>query len=267
MTTTDTQFQGSIPGIYDEYLGPLLFEPYAEDLAARLRGFDKGVLLETAAGTGIVTRALAQVLSPDVRLVATDLNEAMLEVAARHVTATSVSWKQADAQRLPFGDAEFGVVVCQFGIMFMPDKAAAFREARRVLAPAGRFVFNVWDRLEANEVSHVVNQAVAKVFPHDPPRFFERTPFGYCDPLVIRGELEKAGFQQVAIESVEKASSVSTPDAPATGLCKGTPLRAEIEARGPGRLDEITAVASEALAARFGRSFENRMRALVVMAS
>jgi ubiquinone/menaquinone biosynthesis C-methylase UbiE len=266
MGATDAAFAGSIPFLYETYMGPLFFEPYAENTAGRLRGLEQGRILETAAGTGIVTRAMAEALPPAVEIVATDLNQAMLDLAATRLQAPHVTWRQADAQALPFEDAAFDAVICQFGVMFFPDKGAAYREALRVLKPGGRFLFVVWDRLEANPVHKVVSDAVAQLFPDDPPRFLERVPFGYSDPDRIRGELQQAGFEDAAIETVEKVSRAPSSREPATGLCQGTPLRGEIETRAPGRLDEITGKAAEALVARFGPSVENRMSALVVSA-
>lgn len=267
MGTTDTAFAGSIPAIYERYLGPLLFEPFAEDLSGRLQGIEKGRILETAAGTGIVTRALARVLPPSVEIVATDLNQAMLDLAAQRLQAPNVSWRQADAQTLPFETASFDVVVCQFGVMFFRDRLLAYREALRVLKPGGRFVFNVWNSLDHNEVSRIVSETVGTLFPDDPPRFIERVPFGYFDPDRIRGEVQQAGFGQVEIDIVAKTTRATSAQVPAIGLCQGTPLRAEIEARAPDRLEEVTAKAAEALAARFGTSsVENGMSALVVSA-
>jgi SAM-dependent methyltransferase len=267
MSATDAAFAGSIPAIYERYLGPLLFQPYAEDMASRLHDVAQGRILETAAGTGIVTRTMVKTLPPGVEVLATDLNQAMLDLAAARLQAPNLKWQQADAQSLPFGDAAFDVVVCQFGVMFFPDKQGAYREALRVLKPGGRFQFNVWDTLERNPVSRIVADTATGLFPDDPPRFFERVPFGYADPDRIRSELQQAGFGGVEIEIVEKVSHAPSPREPATGLCQGTPLRAEIEARAAGRLDEITDRAAEALASRFGSSsIENRMSAIVVTA-
>jgi SAM-dependent methyltransferase len=267
MSATDSRFAGSIPAIYDRYMAPHFFEPYAEDLGARLRDLSHGVVLEIAAGTGVVTRVLDKALPAAVFIVATDLNDAMLQIASTRLNGSRVTWAQADAQRLPFGDAVFDAVVCQFGYMFLPDRLAGYREAHRVLRAGGRLVFSVWDRIEANEVTLVAAQTVASMFPDDPPRFFERMPFGYYDPEAICAEVASAGFGAVEIESVEKVTRASSSDDVAVGLCKGTPLRTEIEARDPHRLDEATARVSEALAARFGRSsFDNRMRAHVIRA-
>jgi len=152
--------------------------------------------------------------------------------------------------------------------MFFPDKQAGYREARRVLAPGGRYVFSVWDRLEQNEVSRVVHDAVAALFPDDPPRFFERTPFGYFDVDAIRGALDSAGFGRITIETVEQVTRARSAEHVAIGLCQGTPLRAEIETRAPARLEEATRAAADALSARFGKAdFDNRMSAHVVTAS
>ena len=267
MSATDAAFAGSIPALYEQYLGSLLFQPYAEVMASRLDGLTQGRVLETAAGTGIVTRALAKALPRDVEIVATDLNQAMLDLASGKLQAPNVRWQQADAQALPFDDASFDAVVCQFGVMFFPDKQAGFREALRVLKPGGRFLFNVWDSLDRNEVSRIVSEAAGKAFPNDPPRFVERVPFGYFDPDRIRGEVQQAGFENVEIDVVEKVTTAPSAREPATGLCQGSPLRAEIEARGPDRLDEVTAQVADALAARFGAGpVENRMSALVVTA-
>lgn len=268
MSTTDVKFVGSIPDLYDDELVPLLFEPYAQDIAARVAAATPEAVLETAAGTGAVTRALAKSLPGSTRLIATDLNEAMLRRAARRGLGAAVVWKQVDAQQLPFSDREFDVVVCQFGVMFFPDKVRGFREARRVLRSNGRFIFNVWDRVDDNELTRVTSDAVARCFPDDPPRFFERTPHGYRDSAVIRGDLEQAGFTHVDIVRVEKTTSVASAERTARGLCQGTPLRNEIEARAPDRLDEVTAAVRTALTAQFGpEPFEHRMSALVVTAS
>ena len=152
----DKIFAGSIPKLYDELLVPLIFEPYADDIASRLASRKVSRVLEIAAGTGVVTRRLASALPADVAIVATDLNRPMLDMAAEVGTTRPVEWREADAMQLPFADGEFDAVVCQFGVMFFPDKAKAFSEARRVLKPGGTFLFNVWDRIEENEFADTV---------------------------------------------------------------------------------------------------------------
>jgi len=265
--STDAKFAGSIPELYDRYLVPLLFEPYAADLARRLSDLRRGTLVEVAAGTGVVTEALRKALPSDVRIVATDLNEGMLKVAAGRVRSPAVSFQQADAQQLPFTDGSADAIVCQFGMMFVPDKATAQREAARVLVPGGRFVFNVWDRLANNEVSQIVTRAVEGLYPQDPPRFFERTPFGYFDADTIRAELQATGFQRIEIATVEQTTEAASAEHVAIALCQGTPMRGEVESRNPQGLSAATAAATSALLARFGAGpFQNRMSALVVTA-
>src|SRR3954452_980695 len=188
---TDRQFAGSIPETYDRYLGPLLFEPYARDLAARLADLAPARLLETAAGTGVGTRALARALPAGTNIVATALNRPMLALAAARMETAEVTWQQADALALPFDDGAFDAVACQFGAMFFPNRAAAYREAGRVLRGGGRFVLNVWGRIESNELAQLVDGAVAAQFPEDPPRFLARVPHGYHDADAIIDELRE----------------------------------------------------------------------------
>jgi len=246
MTATDSVFAGSIPALYHDHLGPLLFEPYARDLASRAAALRPGRILETAAGTGIVTEALLRAL-PEAEIVATDLNQAMLDVAAGRITSPNVMFRQADAQALPFADAAFDAVVCQFGVMFFPDRVGAYQEARRLLAPGGRFLFNVWDSLDRNPVSKAVAQTVASLFPDDPPSFLSRTPFGYHDPARIEADLRAAGFTGIACETVRLRSAVASARATAIGLTHGSPLRAEIEAHGEGALERAADAVADAL--------------------
>jgi ubiquinone/menaquinone biosynthesis C-methylase UbiE len=250
---TDKVFSGSIAKFYEDYMVPLIFQPYAADIAKRLAARPIGHLLEVAAGTGVVTRALAATLPGSTSIVATDLNQAMLDQAAAVGTSRPVEWRQADVMKLPFGDAAFDAVVCQFGVMFFPDKPKAFAEVHRVLKPGGIFVFNVWDRIEANEFADVVTQALAVMFPQDPPRFMARTPHGYHDKSAVERDLAAGGFTaKPAIDTVAARSKASSPEIAAMAYCQGTPLRSEIEARG-GTLDKATAAATEAVAKRFGR--------------
>ena len=250
---SDKLFAGSIPKLYDTHLVPLIFEPYAKDMAGRLRSRRLARILEVAAGTGVVTRALDAALPADVAIVATDLNQAMLDQAAAVGTKRVVEWRQADAMQLPFDSGTFDAVVCQFGVMFFPDKAKAFAEARRVLRPAGVFIFNVWDRIEDNEFADAVTHALASVFPADPPRFLARTPHGYHDRRAIERDLANGGFTaSPRIGTMAARSRAASPRVPAIAYCQGTPLRNEIEARDKSRLAEATDAAADAIAKRFG---------------
>ncbi|MGJ4927942.1 class I SAM-dependent methyltransferase [Bradyrhizobium sp. HKCCYLS2038] len=269
MTASDKAFTGSIPQVYDQLLVPLIFTPYAEDLARRIATDRPRDVLETAAGTGAVTRVLHAQLSPEVRITATDLNPPMLAQAKTHLAgADRIKFQPADALALPFADASFDRVVCQFGVMFFPDRIKGYSEARRVLRPGGRFVFNVWDRIEDNEFAHVVHDTLQQVFADDPPQFMTRTPHGYFDAARITADLHEAGFTDIAIETVTHRSRAASPQDPAISLCQGTPMRNEIEARGTPGLTAVTQAAADALTKRFGSgSIEGKIQALVVSAA
>jgi SAM-dependent methyltransferase len=250
----DTVFTGSMSALYETYLVPLIFEPYAADLAHRMTAKSVTRVLEIAAGTGVVTRALAARLPEDVEIVSTDLNQSMLDEASARGTQRHVEWRQADAMQLPFEDATFDAIVCQFGAMFIPDKERAFSEARRVLRRGGVFIFNVWDRIGENEFACVVTTALESLFPRNPPRFLARTPHGYHDCGVIASDLRSAGFTSPpSIVTISARSRATSPRVPAIAYCQGTPLRNEIEARNASCLAEATHVAAEAIAERFGR--------------
>jgi ubiquinone/menaquinone biosynthesis C-methylase UbiE len=262
MTATDTLFAGSIPARYDRYLGPLLFEPYAEKVAERARVLQPRRILETAAGTGIVTSALHRTL-PDAEIVATDLNPAMLDVAAEKFPSGEVRFQPADALDLPFGEREFDLVVCQFGIMFFPDKVKGNSEARRVLRDGGTCLTLLWDRLALNPDSQALCQALVEEFPTDPPRFLERMPFSYADRDAIERDMRAAGFTDVTIEAVPAASRVDA-HAAAYGMCVGSPMSAEIAERGPDAVERAAQAAEHAL--RRYDSQEMPMSALFVTA-
>lgn len=265
-TDADRLFTGSIPQLYDEYMVPLIFEPYAADLAERVVAREPSRVLEIAAGTGVVTRRLAAAISPDVQIVATDLNQAMLDRAIEVGTCRAVEWRQADAMQLPFPDEGFDVVVCQFGAMFFPDKARAYSEARRVLRAGGAFVFNVWDAIEHNDFAETVTAALREMFPEDPPRFMARVPHGYCNTDVIAAHLAEGGFTRPSdIVTRAARSRAASPDVPAIAYCQGTVLRSEIETRGPTRLLEATAAAAAAIGRRFGfGAVDGRIQAHIV---
>ena len=253
MSESDKVFTGSIPENYDRYMVPLIFESFAQDIAQRATALSPRAVLETAAGSGVVTRALTPRLALDASYVVTDLNQPMLDYAAtRQIADNRINWRRADAQALPFGDAAFDLVCCQFGVMFLPDRQLGYREAKRVLKPGGYFLFNVWDRIEENVFANEVTNALAEVFPNDPPRFLARTPHGYHDTALIRVELEKAGFSSVVIETRAEQSRASSPHHPAVAYCQGTPLRNEIEARDAHKLEAATDYAASMIANRHG---------------
>lgn len=266
MSDYQREFVGAIPEVYERRLGPGLFEPYAQDLAARFAGFD-GELLEMAAGTGRATRALAEA-APAAAITATDLNEPMLAKAAERVHAGNVRFQQADAQALPFPDQRFEAVVCQFGVMFFPDKNRVFAEAHRVLRPHGRLVFNVWDTLERNEISLVVLEALAGLFPDMPPIFLAMAPFSWHDRETIAATVARAGFRDVEIDVVALPTTFPSAAHAAEGLCLGTPMRTELEARDGDALQAALRGATEALQARFGQDgpITGASQALVVAA-
>ena len=251
---TDKAFTGSVPKIYEQYLVPLIFEDYAIDMARRVAVRAPKRILEIAAGTGVVTRLMASQLPESVAIVATDLNQAMIDEAARVGTKRPVEWRQADAMQLPFEDGAFDVVAIQFGAMFFPDRPKAYAEARRVLGSGGALIFNVWDRLEENELAEVVQKAVKSVYTSDPPMFLARTPYGYYDKAAIQKDLAAGGFVSPAeIVTLPARSRAKTARDPAVGYVEGTPIRGEIEARDATGLTKATDAATEAIARRFGQ--------------
>ncbi|MBN8977528.1 MAG: methyltransferase domain-containing protein [Rhizobiales bacterium] len=253
MLDADKVFAGSVPENYDRYMVPLIFEPYATDMAQRAAALSPSAVLEIAAGTGVVTRALAPKLAPTAHYTVTDLNQPMLDYAAsRQPPDSRMTWRQADAMALPFADASFDLVCCQFGSMFFPDRPAAYREARRVLRPGGHFLFSVWDRIEENIFADDVTNMLARMFPDDPPRFLARTPHGYHDTNLIRRDVEDAGYSSVTIETRAEVSRATSARIPAVAYCQGTLLRNEIEARAPGTLEAATDEATSVIAARHG---------------
>ena len=238
MKDQELRFSGSVPASYDELMVPLFFRPYAEELARRAADFGPERILETAAGTGAVTEALHRSL-PDAEIVATDLNQPMLDVAAQRVTARNVHFVAADAQDLPFEDRSFDLVVCQFGAMFFPDRVRGHSEARRVLRNGGHYLLAIWDRIERNRLTDVSQQTLIEAFPDDPPLFMREGPFSYHDPSVIENDLRAAGFAEVTVETVEKRSQSASADDAARALCYGTPMGVEVQDREPGSLDRL----------------------------
>jgi ubiquinone/menaquinone biosynthesis C-methylase UbiE len=268
MTASDKEFTGSIPQLYDRLLVPMIFVPYARDLAQRIRDYQPHDVLEIAAGTGVVTTALASELPDSTQITATDLNEPMLAQARIHLAdKPRIKWQQADALALPFDDASSDIVVCQFGAMFFPDRVKGYSEARRVLRPGSHFVFNVWDKLDENDFPNVVHQTLQQLYPDNPPQFLARTPHGYHDARRIQADLREAGFTDIVIETVAHRSRANSPLDAATAFCQGSPMRGEIEAHGTPDLQAATLVSADALARRFGNGpIEGRIKALVISA-
>lgn len=266
MTATDTIFAGSIPAIYDRYMVPLVFEPYARMVAERAAKLGPLRILETAAGTGVVTEQLHRAI-PDAEIIATDLNAPMLEQAAQRISSPRVRFETADAQALPFTDASFDLVVCQFGVMFFPDKVRANAEARRVLRTDGRYLLVIWDRVEHNLATMAAGRAVGDLFPGDSVRFYERVPFRYHDVGEIERDLLAAGFTDIEYETIELRSRAASARDAAIALVQGTPVRSDIEAIDPGRLGEATDAAEAALRQYEGSSgFDAPMSARLVTA-
>lgn len=248
---SDIVFAGSVPELYDTYLVPVIFEHFAQDLATRVSQLEPSSVLEVACGTGVVTRRLSEALDSSVEIAATDLNQPMLDYACSVSDGPQVRWRQADVMNLPFDDDSFDVVVCQFAVMFFPNKPAALREIRRVLKPGGSLIFNVWDKLDNNHFPAAVESVAGLMLPEDPPVFLGRTPYGYYERSEVLGHVAEAGYAcdptwiPMQLDSVaESAEHV------ALAFCHGTPLRNEIEARG-GQLDDVTRAAAAELTHRF----------------
>jgi ubiquinone/menaquinone biosynthesis C-methylase UbiE len=251
MKEMELRFAGNVPSNYDRLMVPLIFRPYAEELARRARGFAPKRILETASGTGAVTEALAEAV-PGAEIVATDLNQPMLDVAAQRVRAGNVRFLAADAQDLPFDDASFDLVVCQFGAMFFPDRVRGHAEAHRVLRDGGHYLLAIWDTIERNPVSNASQEALIELFPDNPPLFLREGPFSYADPAAIERDLRAAGFASIQIETVEKRSRAPSAHAGAEALCYGTPMGVEVEDRAPGTLDRAFAIVESKLRAMEG---------------
>jgi len=241
----DRLFAHSTPALYDRYMGPLLFEPYAKLVAERCAALEPDRILETAAGTGIVTRAVHRAV-PWAEIVATDINSAMLEFAAQALISEHVSFEHADAQNLPFAGGSFDPVLCQFGVMFLADKLRANQEARRVLRPNGHYLMVTYDLLELNPIPKAAQDAVSALFGHAPFDYMERGPFCYPDPARIKHDLLAAGFTEVEIETAKLSSRVNARNA-AQGLVFGSPFRSEIERRDPSALDRAAEVVAQTL--------------------
>ena len=242
----DRLWLDSMPTAYDRWLVPSVFRPFAVDLARRAGRLRPHRILELAAGTGVLTRELIRAM-PEVEVTATDLNIAMVDFGSARVAA---SWQQANAMSLPFIDGWFDLVVCQFGVMFFPDKPAAFAETRRVLAPGGRFLFNTWDMLKTHGFQQALVASLQKVFPEDPPTFIVTTPHGYADVAIVAANLTAGGLEQISSQSVTLHGRAKSAADIAEGYCTGTPLRMEIETR--AELEATTAAIKHQMTAQLG---------------
>ena len=262
--SANAAFSGAVPGNYDRFLGPALFEPYAADLIARIPREEGLRVLEVACGTGIVTRRLREALPASATIVATDLNEPMLDHARAQVDRPDIVWRQADAQALPFDDGAFDVYVCQFGLMFLPDKIQGLREAHRVLARGGLLVANVWESGETNSHVPPMQAVLDRRFPEAPPRFLE-VPHGYHDPDRIEADLEAAGWDDATVESVRLVSSSPSALALATGFAAGSPLTHELAALDADPADVAAAIAEELAAVGGDEPYALELGALVVV--
>ncbi len=236
-----------MPEAYDRWLAPAVFRPFAADLAQRAARLQPTRVLEIAAGTGVLTRELVAAL-PDAHVTATDLNGAMVHFGSRQ--APGADWQQADALDLTFDDAAFDLVLCQFGVMFFPDKPAAFREMRRVLRQHGTVMFNTWATIDTHGFAAALLACIERAFPEDPPTFLVAVPHGYPDLNQVTADLAAGGLERVSAETVTLEGRAGAAADIASGFCTGTPLRMEIESRGD--LAASTAVISEEMTALLG---------------
>jgi ubiquinone/menaquinone biosynthesis C-methylase UbiE len=267
MASNAASFVGNIPDHYDRGLGPVIFVDYAADIAGRAASRPATRVLETAAGTGIVTRQLRDAFPAHVQLTATDLNPPMIEVArTKFRSSENVDLRSADATALPFPDATFDAVVCQFGVMFFPDKAKSYQEVYRVLAPGGRYLFNVWDSHRYNPFGRIAHEAAASFFPADPPQFY-KVPFSYHQIDPIKESLLEVGLTDIQIAVVKFEKKIPNVEMFARGLVYGNPLVDQIRERGGVDPDRVVDTVTEVLRREFGPDGRMPLQAIVASAT
>ena len=264
-TEFSTSFVGTIPERYDRLLGPVFFDPSANDLSARV-DLSALPILELASGTGRLTGPLLRRLPPPHGVFALDLNTTMQLVARRRVTDRRMRLVTGDAMRLPFADRLFAQVVCQYGIMFFPDKGFAASEVRRVLVPGGVFLFNVWGSLDENPLGEIAHRVINRYFSSDQTDFFQ-IPFGYYDFEQIRADLARGGFTSVEMTTIDLEGRCESAAHIAQGLVTGSPVSVAITQRARAPHQEIADAIARELEQRFGRgAFNVPMRAHVIRA-
>jgi ubiquinone/menaquinone biosynthesis C-methylase UbiE len=267
MADNNAQFDGSIPDYYDRFLGPVLFEPFATDLATRLNASAGVDVLEIACGTGLLTRAVSEHLQRDLRITATDLNQPMLEYAqAKLADISGITWALADMSALDFPSNSFDFVICQFGLMFVPDTLAAVREVHRVLRPNGAFLFNVWDALERNDLQRIAHETMCRLFADDPPRFYE-VPFRLYEQDKLEVLLRDGGFDEIDFTVLSREAEGFSARAVATGLVFGNPLITAIRERAMVEVETVVDQLAEAISQDCGTEpAVGKMQAIVITA-
>ncbi|WP_035726800.1 class I SAM-dependent methyltransferase [Bradyrhizobium murdochi] len=267
MDNNAASFTGSIPHYYDQGLGPVIFVEYAADIAQRVAAGRPARVLETAAGTGIVTRKLRDALPADTQLTATDFNPPMLDIArAKFQTGEQVAFQPADAVALPFADASFDAIVCQFGLMFFPDQAKSFSEAYRVLAPGGRYVLSVWDSHRYNPFGRIAHEVAGRFFATDPPQFYN-VPFSCHQIDPIKEMLITVGFGDIGIAVISQVRELPDVATFARAAVHGNPLIDQVQARGGVDPDQIVDAMAQAFRREFGDPGRMPVQAIVFSAT
>lgn len=196
--------------MYEHYFVPAMFLPWATILLRHAAPQSRERVLDVACGTGIVARQAAPLVGADGQVVALDMNPAMLAVA-RALPAPSgatINWQEGNAMAMPFPDGAFDVVLCQHGLQFVPDRAGAVREMRRVLAPGGRVLVIVLQALAQHPVFEALMESVARHL--SLPVSAVMTPFALCDADELRTLFTAEGFKKVDI--LPESTTVRFPE-------------------------------------------------------